>query len=469
MRGCLVGLIYQKTVTASSSPRSPVSGKAGADGDTKAALALMSADVDRIALTVEKVYEIGACAVEAALAIWLLERQIGWACIAPIVLAVLSFVGNTAVAARTPSRLKQWMGASQARVSLTATVLRHMRTIKAMGQTAPQVFDTLQAAREHELERSAHFRLLVALMNLCGALPRLLSAPLAFALFVLPASSSFVQDGGLTAARAFTTLSLLELLTTPLGTVLQSIPQVTAAKACFDRIQDYLLRDAVGSELAAQDHPSSSTDTSGASTPTGDVVEGKTTIAVREKPAPAGISAIQLDKVFLTYPTKRPSDDPPSFVVRDLSLTITTGQLIAVVGPAGCGKTTLLRAISGSFTPTKGRLSRRHTEMAYCQQAPWLVNTTLRSNIVGPSLDGEYDDAWYNIVRAACALDDKDSQEKLPKGDEVVGSGGAALSGGQKQRVVGSPSLLSECLTGSLTFVGPGKSRLCPEASCRPR
>ncbi|KAL1910442.1 hypothetical protein Sste5344_003691 [Sporothrix stenoceras] len=432
VRGCLVGLIYQKTLTASSSPQSPVSGnKSSADGDAKAALALMGADVDRIALTVEKVYEIGACTVEAAIAIWLLERQIGWACIAPVVLGIISFAGNSVVAARTPGRLKQWMGATQARVSLTATLLRHMRSIKAQGQTAPQAFETLQAARDHELERSAHFRLLVALMNLCGALPRLLSAPLAFALFVLPFSSSFVQEGGLTAARAFTTLSLLELLTTPLGTVLQSIPQVTAAKACFDRIQDYLLREDVGSTLAAEDR--SSAEASGPSTPTRDIEEKKTATA-REAPVKLEIPIVQLDCVSFGYPAHK-FDDAALPIIKDLSLTVNTGQLVIVVGPAGCGKTTLLKAIAGSVTPTKGRLTRRHTEMAYCQQAPWLVNTSVRSNIVGPSVGNDVDDAWYNIVREACALNDKDSQEKFPEGDEVVGSGGAALSGGQKQRV----------------------------------
>ncbi|CAK7198432.1 hypothetical protein SEUCBS139899_001093 [Sporothrix eucalyptigena] len=433
VRGCLVGLIYQKTLTVSSS----LSAKDKA-GDAKAALSLMSADVDRIALTVEKVYEIGACTVEAAIAVWLLERQIGWACIAPVILGIVSFAGNSYVAARTPSRLKQWMGATQARVSLTSTVLRNMRAVKAMGTTAPQVFDTLQAAREHELERSAHFRLLVALMNLCGALPRLLSAPLAFALFILPASTSFFAEGGLTAARAFTTLSLLELMTTPLGTVLQSIPQVTAAKACFDRIQDYMRRDDIGDVLAMRESSSSASDTMSEKTLSGggEGTDEKMIAKVHESPVQSSVPVIQLDNVSLSYSAgKAAVDNAASLVVRDLSLTVGAGQFIVIVGPAGCGKTTLLRALTGSQAPTKGSISRRHAEMAYCQQIPWLVNTTVRDNIVGPADNGSVDGPWYDTVCAACALNDKDAQEKLPEGDEVVGSGGAVLSGGQKQRV----------------------------------
>ena len=77
MRGCLAGLIYHKTLRVACDATK-----------ASAALTLMSADVDRIALTVEKLYEIWAGTIEIAVAIWLLERQIGWACIAPLILAV---------------------------------------------------------------------------------------------------------------------------------------------------------------------------------------------------------------------------------------------------------------------------------------------------------------------------------------------------------------------------------------------
>ena len=75
MRGSLVGIIYHKTLRLTSS-----STKASA------ALTLMSADVDRIALTVEKIYEVWAGTIEVGIAVYLLERQIGWACIAPLIL-----------------------------------------------------------------------------------------------------------------------------------------------------------------------------------------------------------------------------------------------------------------------------------------------------------------------------------------------------------------------------------------------
>lgn len=76
IRGSLVGIIYAKTLQIHSS-----------EAKDSAALTLMSSDVDRIALTAETAYEIWAGTVEAAIGIWLLERQVGWACVVPLVLA----------------------------------------------------------------------------------------------------------------------------------------------------------------------------------------------------------------------------------------------------------------------------------------------------------------------------------------------------------------------------------------------
>lgn len=76
IRGSLVGVIYAKTLKLQSSK-----------AQDSAALTLMSSDVDRISLTAETAYEIWAGIVEAAVGIWLLERQVGWACVVPLILA----------------------------------------------------------------------------------------------------------------------------------------------------------------------------------------------------------------------------------------------------------------------------------------------------------------------------------------------------------------------------------------------
>ena len=73
----MVSLIYARTLKL----------QAGAY-DESAALTLMSTDIDRITNTVENIFQVWARLVEVALGIWLLERQLGWVCVAPIVVVL---------------------------------------------------------------------------------------------------------------------------------------------------------------------------------------------------------------------------------------------------------------------------------------------------------------------------------------------------------------------------------------------
>lgn len=72
-RGAMVSLIYARTLTLQPGLY-----------DESAALTLMSTDVDRVTVSMQQVAEVWARAVEIAIGIWLLERQVGWICVAPI-------------------------------------------------------------------------------------------------------------------------------------------------------------------------------------------------------------------------------------------------------------------------------------------------------------------------------------------------------------------------------------------------
>jgi ATP-binding cassette subfamily C (CFTR/MRP) protein 1 len=125
-------------------------------------------------------------------------------------------------------------------------------------------------------------------------------------------------------------------------------------------------------------------------------------------------------------------------VLHDISMAVHPGSLCMVVGRVGCGKSSLLKAIAGELTMTKGRVIANTPYVAYCDQAPWLQNITIRDNIVGQSA---VDEKWLSAAIRACALDEDISA--FPAGDmTIVGSGGVALSGGQKQRVVSSKAAL---------------------------
>ena len=73
-RGAVASLVYAKTLTL----------RAGIY-DESAALTLMSTDIDRIVDSLQTANEIWATIIEIAIGIWLLERQLGWVCVAPLV------------------------------------------------------------------------------------------------------------------------------------------------------------------------------------------------------------------------------------------------------------------------------------------------------------------------------------------------------------------------------------------------
>ncbi|KIJ14255.1 hypothetical protein PAXINDRAFT_169871 [Paxillus involutus ATCC 200175] len=120
----------------------------------------------------------------------------------------------------------------------------------------------------------------------------------------------------------------------------------------------------------------------------------------------------------------------PIFQVRNVTLTIPRGQLAAIVGPVGSGKSSLLQGIVGEMRRVSGHVSLGGP-VAYCPQTAWIQNATLRNNIIfGRPFEEE---KYWRVVEIACLLPDL---QLLPDGDLTeIGEKGINLSGGQKQRV----------------------------------
>ncbi|XP_027249742.1 multidrug resistance-associated protein 4 isoform X3 [Cricetulus griseus] len=116
--------------------------------------------------------------------------------------------------------------------------------------------------------------------------------------------------------------------------------------------------------------------------------------------------------------------------LQGLSFTARPGELLAVVGPVGAGKSSLLSAVLGELPPASG-LVNVHGRIAYVSQQPWVFSGTVRSNIL---FGKKYEKERYEKVIKACAL--KKDLQLLEDGDlTVIGDRGATLSGGQKARV----------------------------------
>jgi ABC-type multidrug transport system ATPase subunit len=127
---------------------------------------------------------------------------------------------------------------------------------------------------------------------------------------------------------------------------------------------------------------------------------------------------------------KGPDGQTPPFTLDNISLQARPGELIAVIGTVGSGKTSLLSAIAGDMRQTGGS-SKIQGRRAFCAQVPWIQNATVRDNI---TFGQEFIQERYDAVLEACSL--AHDLKILPHGSFTeIGERGINLSGGQKHRI----------------------------------
>ncbi|CAG9863720.1 unnamed protein product [Phyllotreta striolata] len=120
----------------------------------------------------------------------------------------------------------------------------------------------------------------------------------------------------------------------------------------------------------------------------------------------------------------------PDHLLKDVNFEASSNQLVALIGPVGGGKSTLLHLILKEVIPLRGEVEVNGS-VSYASQEPWIFGGSIRQNIIfGQSFEPEK----YRKVIRACALE-RDFNI-FPYGDKtIVGERGATLSGGQKARV----------------------------------
>ena len=117
-------------------------------------------------------------------------------------------------------------------------------------------------------------------------------------------------------------------------------------------------------------------------------------------------------------------------ILKDISIKVKQGSLVAIVGQVGSGKSSILSALLGEMTRTKGIVNVSGS-LAYVSQQAWMRNMTLKENIL---FSKKHSKKLYDKVITKCAL--TDDIDMLPDGDSTeIGEKGINLSGGQKQRI----------------------------------
>ncbi|KAJ5107116.1 ABC transporter [Penicillium angulare] len=403
LRGSLITLIYQRTLQTRS-----------ADLGEITAVSLMGTDVERIVASLEMFHDTWGSLLEIGIASWLLGRQVSLACIAPLALILVFIAATSRISFYLKDTQVKWIEKVQKRLRATSAMLGDMKAMKMLGLSR-KMLTLIQDLRIEEINTSHSYRKYFIAMIMLSLTPLNLAPVITFGVYIIIAL--YWKHDSLFTAQAFTSLSLITLLTTPVIVFIQGLPQVIQCIGNFDRIQEFCN---YMPEWDANDDR---------------VVE-------KEKD-----ECIKLEGGDFAWNTAS-----PLAVLKDISVDIKRGTITAIVGPVGSGKSSLLNALLRELVPIcssnmssnqvmSGQKIQRgqKEEMAYCSQQAWLENGTIRQNIIGAS---PWDQKWYGRVLYACGLED--DLERLGKGDYTeVGSKGMNLSGGQKQRVALARSVYS--------------------------
>ena len=162
-------------------------------------------------------------------------------------------------------------------------------------------------------------------------------------------------------------------------------------------------------------------------------------------PLPAGPLTVRLEDVHFRYATG-------SEVLSGIDLEATPGEIVAVCGATGAGKTSLLNLLPRFYDPTSGRvllggvdvrdvaLAELRTSVAVVTQKPVLFSIRLRDNL----LAGRPDADWSDVLDACEVAGVAAFVDELPNGyDTLIGERGVNLSGGQRQRVALARALIA--------------------------
>ncbi|XP_018411207.1 PREDICTED: multidrug resistance-associated protein 7 [Nanorana parkeri] len=360
---------------------------------------LMSTDADRISNFCRSFHELWSLPLQFSITLYLLYQQVGIAFLGGLGLALLLVPLNKVVATRIMNNNKELLQHKDARVKLVTELLSGMRVVKFY--TWEEHFARqLTILRKKELRSLRTIKLLDAVcVYLWAALPVLISI-ITFVTYVLLGNQ-------LTAAKVFTALALVGMLILPLNSFPWVLNGILEAKVSLDRIQSFL-------ELPDQN-----------------LLMYYNTQA----PPTEGTSVVDMQNALFSWAAefKDYMERSTSLQVFIGHLSVPKGALVAIVGKVGCGKSSLLSAMTGELTRHRGTLYMSHQEagFGFVAQEPWIQFASIRENIL---FGKEYNERLYKKVVEACAL--AEDLSIFPAGDQTeVGENGVTLSGGQKARL----------------------------------
>ncbi|KAE8150735.1 P-loop containing nucleoside triphosphate hydrolase protein [Aspergillus avenaceus] len=374
---------------------------------------LLTVDTARIDKVTSAVHIVWTSPVALMIAIALLIVNLRESALAGLALLVAGFIILIAGVGLLFTQREAIDKFTRKRVGLTHDTLGAIRLIKCFGWEAGFA-RLITAVRWRESRRLQGF---LAVRNAVGAISQALPVLTAMIAFVTYA----LKNAELSPAIVFSSVALFTSLRMPL------VYLPVCIQGCFDswgalrRIQRYLLAEEMGQPELQPSLQAAA-----------EIRDGTFVWDEEEERDDTD------DNGSVVVPLPVNEKMPSHFRLRDVSLTVHSGELLAVVGAVGSGKTSLLAALAGDMALMAGHITWGTTPVV-CPQQPWMHNATLKDNI---TFGRPFEEERYQEVLNACQLGR--DLGRLPHGDNtMVGERGVVLSGGQKQRISLARSIYS--------------------------
>ncbi|XP_037660285.1 canalicular multispecific organic anion transporter 1 isoform X1 [Choloepus didactylus] len=378
VRTIIMASVYRKAMTLSNSAR-----KQYTIGET---VNLMSVDAQKLMDVTNYIHLLWSTVLQIVLSIYFLWLELGPSVFAGVGVMVLLIPVNGILATKNRGIQVKNMKNKDKRLKIMNEILSGIKILKYFAWE-PSFRGQVHDLRKKELKNLLNFARLQSVIIFLLYLTPVLVSVVTFSVYVLVDENNILN-----AEKAFTSITLFNILRFPLGMFPMVISSTLQASVSTERLEKYLGGDDLDTSAIRRD---SNFD-----------------------------KAVQFSQASFTW------NKDLEATIQDVSLDIMPGQLVAVVGTVGSGKSSLMSAMLGEMENVHGHITIKGT-IAYVPQQSWIQNGTIKDNILFGS---ELDEKRYQEVLEACAL--LPDLEILPGRDLAeIGEKGINLSGGQKQRI----------------------------------
>ena len=421
IRAAVSSALYQHSLTLTPRGRSGVT--------TGEVTNLIATDAQKLYEVAQVMHLLWSCPMAIALVTSFLLWIMGPISLIGVLVLVSFAPAMEAIVGKMVHARKQRARLTDERIEITSAMLQGIMVTK-LGNYEDRFLGRINDARSREMKYVRRELLLWGTTLFMTVLSSVLAAAATFIAYAL-----IYEDRVLDAATTFTVLNLFAALRFPINYFGTLMGKGSQAYGAARRISVFLDREAASSMMEPKQekkrqHWSESSSATTDENPNNPGDDDAAVLIVENGTFTVGNNSMENASAAPKEKAETVCVENSGFTLSNIDFSLHRTELLAVVGPVGAGKSTLVQALIGEIAPHSSSASRvtSRGKIAYAAQCPFILNATVRENI----LFGEaYDRERYETVLDDCCLRPDLKQIGPAAGDMTqIGERGVTLSGG---------------------------------------